>query len=541
MNISGKQESVQRDHLKFGRETSLVMSEKALCGKSIPSEFNTSNIESSTLLGPVKETEICGIMRKFYGVIPEGEGKTMILLGASGSGKTTLVNFIANYFIGNRKATGELIQVAMNSNDIQGHTTQITGYTFCQSKNDYPVTIIDTPGLNDSSGAEVHDHIQSLKTFLANADSQDLKIHAIGFVAQAHIVRLTSSERLVMDYISSLFGKEIERHVVSFVTFSDNQEAPPIVEAIKSYGVSCCVFLKFNNSALSNNKEEEIDELDRIYWRIGCKSWKKCLKLLDSLPSLSFKSLTDEIYATQILEVAERDLMTEIKDFMNYCRKNKVINKEVFHNAERVWALAETVEELRFIKTSQCSSVNILLNYVETCASQNSYLSTKDCMKLLFLSPSRPLLKAGLAIISSVAPIYNSVKQMCDSSQERKVDLPYMLFCHGCEKNHVFTRTETYSLINKVKTNKNIGYKCTQCNCPGEVHGENENESYEHSESNALTPWKLLNHTRNNIEKILRDLCLPDNKIHEDEYIKWLKYFANQEAQQFCNDLLGMH
>lgn len=546
MNISEKHESLERNQLKFEHKADHVMSEKSLSGKSNPPEFNSSNAESSTLFVPVKETEVCGITRKFYGVIPEAEGKTIILLGASGSGKTTLVNFIANYFIGSRKATGKLIQVARNSNDIQGHTTQITGYTFCESKNDHPFTIIDTPGLNDSSGAEVQDHVQSLKTFLANADSQNLKIHAIGFVAQAHIVRLTSSERLVMDYISSLFGKEIEKHVISFVTFSDNQETPPVVEAINRYGVNCSVFLKFNNSALSNSKEEEIDELDRIYWRIGCKSWKKCIKLLENLLPLSFKSLTDEIYVTQIMEVAERDLLTEIKDFMNYCRKNKVINKEVLNNTERVWNFAETVEELRFMKTSQYSSVNnILLNYVEEiCASQNSYLSTKECMKLLYLSPSRPLLKAGLAIISSAAPIYNSVKQKWNQSPkwEQKHDPPEMLFCHVCNYYHVFTRIETRSWMNKVTTNYNIGYKCTECKCPGDVHGENgkEDEKYEHPESYGFTPLSLLHHTRNNIEKVLGDLCLPEYKIQENEYIKWLECFVKQEAQQFCKDLLSI-
>ena len=541
INNSEKHESkIEESQSKFKDKTvnAQIMSEKSQQARSNLYQFNNSNDESSTLM-PDKESEICGIKMKYYGVIPEAEGKTIILLGASGSGKTTLVNFIANYFSDNKSAAGKLIKVISNSNDFQGHTTQITGYTFCMSK-DNPLTVIDTPGLNDSSGAEMHDHVQSLKTFLANADSQNLKIHAIGFVAQAHIVRLTSSERLVMDYISSLFGKEIGNHVIAFVTFSDNQETPPVVEAINNYGVSCSVFLKFNNSALSVNKEEEIDELDKIYWRIGCKSWKKCMKLLEKLPALSFKSLMDEIYVTQIIEVAERDLRTEIMSFVNK-QRSKVVTKEVLRSAEKIWTLTETVKGLNCINVSQCSTVeDILMRHVkDICTMQNSCLSTEQCMKLLSLSPSRPLLKAGLAIISSSASIYKFVKQQCVESKKlvQKKDTPDVLYCVECMKDHVLKGPESSKGWGWSK-NKSITYTCTECSCNEGVHAINENMEQKITGSFGFTPDKLLQHTKNSIEKVLKELCLPEYKIHESEYINSLKCFAKHESQQFCIDLL---
>ncbi|KAG7163328.1 putative AIG1 family-like protein [Homarus americanus] len=303
-------------------------------------EGNTSKFPSSCAepsgvgyLKPVKEAcDGCGMKRKYYGVLSEKKPKTIILLGASGSGKTTLVNFVANYFSGVKSADGEVVHVVGNSNDVRSRTTSITAYTFCSGANDTPFTIIDTPGLNDSSGAEVRDHIQSLKTFLANAASQNLEVHVIGFVAQAHLVRLTSSERLVMDYVSTLFGQDITEHFVTFVTFSDYQEIPPVVEAMKNYGVKCNLFLKFNNSAISNNKTDEVDDLDRVYWKIGCKSWKKVVKSLENLPALSvnaMKTVQNEMYATTVIETAERNLRAELKAYITYSKGLEHQDKEV--------------------------------------------------------------------------------------------------------------------------------------------------------------------------------------------------------------------
>ena len=233
---------------------------------------------------------------------------------------------------------------------------------------------------------------------------------------------------------------KLEKNVISLITFSDSQEAPPVVEAINSFGVKCSVFLKFNNSALSSNKDEEIDELDRIYWRIGCKSLKKCMKLLKELPPISFKSLTDEIYVTQFMEMAERDLRSEIMGFLNHHRKNKVMT-EVLKNAEKVWTLAETVKEVKCINVPGCSVVDVLLSHVdEMCTAKNSCLSPKECIKLISLSPSRPLLKAGLGIISSIGPLY---KQMLVQPQyvTQQENVPDVLYCHSCNEDHILERS----------------------------------------------------------------------------------------------------
>ncbi|XP_069170059.1 uncharacterized protein [Procambarus clarkii] len=489
----------------------------------------------------------CGMMRKYYGVRSEMKPKAIIILGASGSGKTTLVNFVANYYKGVRSADGELVHVVRNSNDVRSYTTSITAYTFCSGEHDTPITIIDTPGLNDSSGAEVRDHVQSLKTFLANAASQNYEIHAIGFVAQAHLVRLTSSERLVMDYVSTLFGQDIENHFFTFVTFADNQETPPVVEAMKNYGVKCNSFLKFNNSALSNNKTNEIDDLDRVYWRIGNKSWKKFMKSLDNLPALSvntLKTLQNEVFTSTVVESAERELRTELKVFISYFKEGKYFIKETLQSCDKVWELASVVHHLRSNQMSNSMNVEcILVKFAEEVCKENG-ISHINCIRLLSLAPSRQLLNAGIGVIQSIATLYEyAVNVIIKQRKTCSKIIPKFIYCHSCEKNHDLERVQPSSKMRIPILGSNakvITYRCVKCECLGNVHGENPVDSSEGSPTRSLDLNKLLEHTRNCLADVIEKFSTPGYIINVDTYLKYINNVTNHEFNNFIRDLLQM-
>lgn len=508
------------------------------------------NLDMSSLyLKPLKEVnDKCGMIRKYFGVCSNMKEKTIILLGASGSGKTTLINFVANYFKGVKTADGQLVHVAVNTNDVRSHTTSITAYTFCSSLDDTPITVVDTPGLNDTSGAEVRDHVLSLKTFLANALSQNFQIHAIGFVAQAHLVRLTSSERLVMDYVSTLFGQDIAEHFITFVTFADNQETPPVVEAIKNYGVSCKIFLKFNNSALSNSKTDEIDDLDRVYWRIGSKSWKKCLKYLMIVPAVSVKTMQaveSEVYATTVIEYAERDLKAELKAFIDFCKQSRYNTMEANQTCEQVWALAAAVHHLAPVQLFSPMDVEmILVKFSEAVCKENGY-SSLICIKLLSLSPTRNLVNAGIGLIQSIAPVYKSAKEV--SMKRRRTtpkNVPKVLYCHQCNKYHELERVKP-SVVKKCLSFVGQGsslltYKCSKCKCDGSLHGLEDDDPQESLDSFSLHPKKLLQHTRNCIITILESMSIPGYQIDEDYYLRHINDVTGCKFEMLINALLGM-
>ncbi|KAK3860483.1 hypothetical protein Pcinc_033474 [Petrolisthes cinctipes] len=324
---------------------------------------------SSTLIQPFQEDEICGMKKKYYGTKSDKKEKVIILLGATGSGKTTLVNFIANYFQGNKKADDELGHVAWCSNDDHSLTKTITAYTFCDHQDHTPITVIDTPGLDDSSGAEIRDHVLSIKTFLANITSHDYEIHAIGFVAQAHLVRLTTSERLVMDYVSTLFGEASGGHILTFITFGDSQSNPPVVEAMAYYGVKCKHFFKFNNSVLTMKTGDEIDVLDQVYWNMGNKSWKKCMKVLKEMPPLSvhtMKTLQNSVFVSQVYDSVKKNLKSELKAFINTTNIHKgLMHADAINVCESVWQLAIVVNYYSNKQSNKTPFVETLLHYTQ--------------------------------------------------------------------------------------------------------------------------------------------------------------------------------
>ncbi|KAK4306402.1 hypothetical protein Pmani_021781 [Petrolisthes manimaculis] len=378
---------------------------------------------SSTLIEPFQEDEICGMKKKYYGTKSDKKEKVIILVGAKGSGKTTLVNYIANYFQGNKKADGELVHVARCSNDDHSFTKTITAYTFCDHQDHTPITVIDTPGLDDSSGAEIRDHVLSIKTFLANIASHDYEIHAIGFVAQAHLVRLTSSERLVMNHVSTLFGEASGDHILTFITFSDSQSNPPIVEAMAYYGVKCKLFLRFNNSVLTMKTGDEIDELDQIYWNMGSKSWKKCMKVLEEMPPLSvhtMKTLQHSVYVSQVYDSVKKNLKSELKAFINTTNIHKgMMNKDAINVCESVWQLAIVVNYHSNKQSNKTHFVDTLLHYTqEVC--QEARANEYNCVKLLSLAPSRELVNKGVGILEYNAPVYN----ICLEQQHNYAEKP---------------------------------------------------------------------------------------------------------------------
>ncbi|CAL4123139.1 unnamed protein product [Meganyctiphanes norvegica] len=507
----------------------------------------------------------CGMKRQYYGIFSSNiEEKVILLLGASGSGKTTLVNFVANFFRGVKTPDEEKMIVAPTS----VKTKEITAYTFWTEKDaGTAITIIDTPGLNDSSGSEIRDHVNSLKTFLANTAAHDLKIHALGFVAQAHLVRLTSSERLVMDYVSTLFGEGVKDNIITLISFADVQENPPVVEAMKNYGIKTKHFLKFNNAVL-NGSSDEVDDLDRVYWRTGYKSWKKGMKILNELLPLSInamKTLQNEVYTKSVVESSLKDFNIELIEFLSIYRQGDL--NSIRRSSLQIWDLATIAHHhLRNTPEGSTSIENLLVTSVESiCCQQQSHNSAAFLRGLSFYSP-RGLDVCADAIINSIHPVYCSAKNMQNTkanksnaqckSKKQKWNVnslqannheQELIFCHQCQKDHIMERLDEATIMEYAK--KFMGYKqhpivtfrCTECKCDGNMHGVNLmlNSGGIHNNF-GLDINRILHHTTNMLSKLVEKHSLPTSNMTEKDLIKFVMKEANVETNTFLNAILDI-
>lgn len=467
------------------------------------------NRRITTLLKHTDIKEEYGIKRKYYGVVnrdlPE---KVIILLGASGSGKTTLLNFIANCIRGVKSVDDPLVHVELTGEDIC--TDSITAYTFCQSPNDVPVTIIDTPGFDDSLGAKVQDRVQDLKTFLDNASSENLEINAIGFVAQAHLVRLTASEQLVMDYVLNVFGETATDRLITFVTFADNQPTPPLVEAMRRFGITSKMFLKFNNAILNARTCQEIDDMDRVCWRIGSKSWSKCWKYLLDLPQLQVKiekSIQEERYDKGVVQTAEQELKSEIKSFINHYEETR-LTKEINESQEKVWKLATVVERLKWTNEGiNASTEEILVAFVKDVCQSNP----RHIIKVLSLSASRHLWVSCVSLVKAFAQIYKFAFES-KSNAMRDDGIHYTLYCSKCT------------------------HYCPQCQCLLSHH-ENLPPSRK-SELGVLNPDDLLRESKLLFQENVREFSIPGFEPSEQELLECLHDARINGGKMFIDHLI---
>lgn len=244
--------------------------------------------------------------------VPE---KVMMVVGSTGSGKTTLVNAMINHVLGVQWEDDFRLKMIHELSSNQGaetignqahsQTQFVSCYTLpCMEgfKIPYTLTIVDTPGFGDTRGIE-HDKVitEQIRRFFNTKGSAGIDhVDAICFMAQAGNPRLTPTQQYVFDRILAMFGKDIKKNVLVLFTFADGQK-PQALSAMLAAGIleDESNFYKFNNSALfvANSGKEDEDNFDRMFWRMGIRSFEKFFHELAKLESKSLvltKQVLDE-------------------------------------------------------------------------------------------------------------------------------------------------------------------------------------------------------------------------------------------------------
>ena len=243
--------------------------------------------------------------------VPE---KVMMVVGSTGSGKTTTVNAMINHVLGVQWKDDFRLKMIHESSSNQAAETignqahSQTQFVSCYTlpymegfKVPYNLTIVDTPGFGDTRGIERDKVItEQIRKFFNTKGSAGIDhVDAICFIAQAGNPRLTPTQQYVFDRILAMFGKDIKKNILVLFTFADGQK-PQALSAMLEAGIleDGNNFYKFNNSALfvANSGEDDEDNFDRMFWKMGIKSFEK---FFQGLAEMEPKSL---VLTKQVLD-----------------------------------------------------------------------------------------------------------------------------------------------------------------------------------------------------------------------------------------------
>ncbi|XP_029451159.1 uncharacterized protein LOC115087755 [Rhinatrema bivittatum] len=329
---------------------------------------NTGSCEKQTF-GTAKKTD---------------NNKVIMVLGATGSGKTTLINGMINYILGvtwNDKFRFKLIHEQTSRSQAESQTSSITAYQLPYQKGfqvPYGLTIIDTPGFGDTRGID-QDRllIEEIRRFFSIPNGID-HIDAVCFVAQASLARLTHTQKYIFDSVLSIFGNDIADNIQILVTFADGQK-PPLLEAIIASEIPCSrdktgspIYFKFNNSALfahnaddnplNSNEEEDDENFDKMFWKMGTNSLRKFFTALNKLQTKSLLLTKEVLKERRELETLVEGLQPQIRAGLTKQEEIRQITAVLEQNKDKMKANKDFEYEVPKTVAKQETVTNFITN-----------------------------------------------------------------------------------------------------------------------------------------------------------------------------------
>jgi GTP-binding protein EngB required for normal cell division len=265
--------------------------------------------------------ELIKIKFSSYSLNPATFQKQSILLltiGKSGAGKSTFVNYLCNFLHGVQYNDPKLFVIPdenfkCNVKEYIGHnmeigidqTTSKTQQCFAYKFENYNrvVTIIDTPGYNDTRGyAQDKINIESI----SKAIDTHVDINAICFVIPINDYRASITTKFYIEEIKKLLPKDFENFIICF-TFSSCSDEDKALTCVKNLGLNTVYHYKFEFYPLiTTNVKTDTNSL-----KIWIENEKKCEDLLTTAFKLPiFTSVAFKKVATTRAEL--RKVISEV-------------------------------------------------------------------------------------------------------------------------------------------------------------------------------------------------------------------------------------
>uniref|UniRef100_A0A3Q2QNH6 Uncharacterized LOC105922535 n=1 Tax=Fundulus heteroclitus TaxID=8078 RepID=A0A3Q2QNH6_FUNHE len=297
--------------------------------------------------------------------------KTILLVGETGTGKSTLINALFNYTMGVKFEDKIWFQIVEDEkrSQTESQTSDVIVYEIFGFEGQalpFSLTIIDTPGFGDTRGKEEDEVVSQRLCDLFESEDGVHELNAVGLVMKASDNRLSDRLKYVFNSVMSLFGKDLERNIVTLVTHSDGVTPENVLQALKVAGIKCSkdennhpVHFVFNNQ---QNKQRNISKRDQLglkfSWELTDEemgrlrdflgnmkpySLKSTIKVLDERIRLTacFQNLQEKIKET---ELNKKELEKFTKDFNEY-------EKEMKNNQDFIFKYDENYKGKESVKS----------------------------------------------------------------------------------------------------------------------------------------------------------------------------------------------
>jgi len=215
--------------------------------------------------------------------------KVILMVGETGTGKSTLINSMINYIMGVRWEHKIWLEVTeITDHQTESQTKAVTVYEVYAPNSPFALSVIDTPGFGDTEGFDKDQRIAEALQQLFRSEDGIHEIHAVCLVLNATNARLHERMRYILDEILSLFGKDIEKHIVLLFTHQEKTTLPGrvtnfIKENLSRYTTNGeCTCFKFDNCQSEYSTEEDRESY-KTSWDNGVENFKKFFNHLNAI------------------------------------------------------------------------------------------------------------------------------------------------------------------------------------------------------------------------------------------------------------------
>ncbi|XP_027011105.2 uncharacterized protein LOC113648199 isoform X1 [Tachysurus fulvidraco] len=270
--------------------------------------------------------------------------KTILLVGETGTGKSTLINTMVNYMLGVESKDRMWFEVIETEDDqTVSQTHAVTVYDVFTKHCPFSLTVIDTPGFGNTEGKK--EDLNVAESLLALFKSNDgvHEIDAVCLVMTSSTARVIEWHQYVFNAVLSLFGNDVEKNIVLFITHAAKKPNNTIKFA-KKFKIPCALtakgepmYYRFDNSHCENFNDEEISDDYQASWNLLNTTMENFLSFLKESKPISVKMTVAVLRSRKQLTAS----ILNIKDKIIYTEQKQ---KELEQTKE---ALQEHEKEIR--------------------------------------------------------------------------------------------------------------------------------------------------------------------------------------------------